>query len=357
LFCLKQSIWYEYCLNINDGKGVPLRRFRYAFYLSLSILLIIVPFTRAFGGVKASFAYPLSNFAGLVQSQWAKLAVDRSRNEVYALNRQKNEIRIFDENGMEIYAFGEGFSNIVDIAVSEEDGDIFVLTRRAQGFTIHVCDYRGEPLSELEIRNVPSDFSGIAVDRILYRHGSLYLIDSYSMRIMVTDEHGFFKHGYDIKSKVVREFSKEDRPARKEGRRFSMEDMSARKEEGIDINGFDVDAQGNMYFTVASLFSAFRMSADGALAGFGRPGGAPGKFGVVGGIAADDLGHIYVSDRLRCVVLVFDEKFDFQGEFGYRGPRPSNLIAPNDMVIDGEGKVYVSQAANRGVSVFKVSYE
>jgi len=318
--------------------------------------LIIVPFTRAFGGVKASFAYPLSNFAGLVQSQWARLAVDRERNELYVLNRQKGEVRIFDENGMEIYVFGEAFSNIVDVAVNE-DGDIFVLTRRAQGFTVHICDYRGEQVSELEIRNAPSAFSEFVADRILYRHGSLYLIDSNSMRIMVTDRNGYFKQGYDVKAKV-RRFSEDDRSARKkEVGRLSADDRSTGTDEGLDINGFDVDAQGNMFFTVASLFSAFRMSAEGELAGFGRSGSAPGKFGVVGGITTDGLGNIYVSDRLRCVVLVFNSNFEFQGEFGYRGPYPRNLIAPDDVVIDGRGNVYVSQAANRGVSVFKVVYE
>jgi hypothetical protein len=61
-----------------------------------------------------------------------------------------------------------------------------------------------------------------------------------------------------------------------------------------------------------------------------------------------------VSDRLRCVVLVFDRNLRFQTEFGYRGAQPSNLIVPDDLAVDSNGNVYIGQAANRGVSVFQV---
>jgi hypothetical protein len=57
------------------------------------------------------------------------------------------------------------------------------------------------------------------------------------------------------------------------------------------------------------------------------------------------------------VVLVFDQELNFQLEFGYRGDQPSNLIVPDDLAVDSSGNVYVGQAANRGVSVFKVVHQ
>ena len=88
---------------------------------------------------------------------------------------------------------------------------------------------------------------------------------------------------------------------------------------------------------------------------FGSPGSAPGKFGVVAGITTDKFGNVFVSDRLRSVVMIFDSKFNFQTEFGYRGTQPDSLIVPDDIVVDDEkGLLYVAQAANRGVSVFKL---
>ena len=113
-------------------------------------------------------------------------------------------------------------------------------------------------------------------------------------------------------------------------------DWKQKQLEDIDLNGFTVDSQGNMFFTVPVLFTAFRLSADGELTGFGRAGSGRGKFGVVAGIATDEMGYIYVSDRLRCVVLVFDPNLQFQTEFGYRGDQPSNLIVPDDLAIDRE---------------------
>jgi DNA-binding beta-propeller fold protein YncE len=110
-----------------------------------------------------------------------------------------------------------------------------------------------------------------------------------------------------------------------------------------------------MYFTVPTLFIACRVSADGKLESFGTSGGARGKFGVVAGIESDESGNIYIADRLRCVVLIFDRDFNFQTEFGYRGPSRHNLVVPDDLAVDaGSGKVYVSQAANLGISVFQV---
>jgi hypothetical protein len=52
------------------------------------------------------------------------------------------------------------------------------------------------------------------------------------------------------------------------------------------------------------------------------------------------------------VVLVFDPSLRFVLEFGYRGDGPSNLIAPFDLGV-GNGKVFVSQARNRGVKAYQ----
>jgi DNA-binding beta-propeller fold protein YncE len=55
-------------------------------------------------------------------------------------------------------------------------------------------------------------------------------------------------------------------------------------------------------------------------------------------------------------VLVFDKDFNFVTQFGSRGLRPGNLIAPDDIAIDNDDKVYVTQGNKRGVSVFKITY-
>jgi len=56
---------------------------------------------------------------------------------------------------------------------------------------------------------------------------------------------------------------------------------------------------------------------------------------------SDDEGYIYVADKLRCVVIIFDKEFRFQNEFGHRSLRPGGLIAPNDLEVDTQGRIYV----------------
>jgi len=315
-------------------------------------LLLMVPLNLAFAGVTASFRFPLSNFSGPVRSQWAKLAIDQERNEIYALRQRKNDIRIFDEHGMEIFVFGEAFASAADIAIGN-DGNIFILTTGYETSTVHLLDYRGEHVSEIPLENVPAAFSEFTADRLVHRQGSLYLADSDSLMVVAVGEDGLFERGYDLK-KVLQPFLPRDDDGE---RKLANSDWKKKKLEDIQINGFTVDDQGNLFFTVPVLFSAFRLSVDGDMTPFGRAGSGRGKFGVAAGIATDDMGYVYVSDRLRCVVLIFDHELKFQMEFGYRGDQPSNLIVPDDLAIDRSGNVYVGQAANRGVSVFRVAFE
>jgi len=319
--------------------------------ISLLSLLAALPANPAFAGVTASFRYPLSNFSGPVLSHWAQLAVDPERNEVYALHRRKNDIRIFDEHGMEIFVFGDGFGSASDITIGD-DGDIFVLSRGYQTATIHLLNYRGEQISEIPLQDVPAAFSKFVADQLVHRNGSLYLVDSDAMKVIVVDEAGRFEKGYDL-DREIKPFVPRDDVQRE----LAIDDWRKRQLEDIELNGFTVDDQGNLFFTVPVLFSAFKLSPRGELARFGKSGSAKGKFGVVAGIATDDMGYIYVSDRLRSVVLVFDCDLNFQTEFGYRGDQPSNLIVPDDLAVDRSGNVYVGQAANRGVSVFKVTHQ
>ena len=111
-----------------------------------------------------------------------------------------------------------------------------------------------------------------------------------------------------------------------------------------------------MLFTIPVLFSAYRLYPDKKMASFGRPGSAPGKFNLVRGIALDSRGNYLVVDRLKSTVMIFDGNFNYVTQFGYRGLRKGNLIAPDDVAVDGRDKVYVTQNVGRGVNVYRVSY-
>jgi len=296
--------------------------------------------------VKGTFLYNLSSFTGPIPYSWVELTIDKEKNELYVCNGSDRSVRIFNENGMEIYNFGEdsdlGNINITHLAV-DKDGNILLLSYKydvkGTSYSIIRCNFRGEFVSKFEPQNLPSDFSGFSPTRIIYREykeGRLYLVDKNLMKVAVTDMSGVYLDGYDLAALL----------------RF---DEKKRRDTGIV--GFDVDNEGNIFFTIPTIFQAFKLSPDGKITAFGQRGSAPGKFNVVGGIAADDKGYLYLTDTLRCVVMIFDKNFKFLREFGYRGYRPSNLIAPMELTVDNRGRIFVSQSARRGVSVFQVVYD
>jgi DNA-binding beta-propeller fold protein YncE len=287
--------------------------------------------------VQTSFLYRLSNFSGPVATNWATISIDEERDEIYVTDSNAGIIRIYNDRGMEVYRFADDWSlGMVLAAAVRNDGNILVLTRRNGRPSIVICNFRGEFLADLNLQDFPPDFADFSPTDMDYRYGRLYLLDNNSLRLAVTDSNGIFLTGYDLGAML--EIEEQKRPA-------------------TQLGGFSVDHAGDIFFTVPVRFSAFKLSTDGKLASFGKPGSAPGRFNVVGGIVADDQGYIYVADRLKSAVLIFDKNFKFVNEFGYRGRRPYNLIAPNYLGLDNAGRLYVSQLASIGVSVFKIIYK
>jgi len=314
----------------------------FALKLAVASLLIIatgvgVGPAEAQTDVQTSFLYRLSNFSGPVPLNWATISMDEARDEIYVTDSQTGIVRIFNDQGMEVYHFGDdwGLGLVLATAV-RNDGYILVLTRKGPRPSIGICNFRGEYLSELALQDVPADFSGFSPTDMKYRNGRIYLLDNNALQLVVTDSNGFFLNGYEL---------------------GAMLEIEPQKRITTQIGGFSVDQAGNIYFTLPVIFSAYRLSTDGKLASFGRAGSAPGRFNNMGGIVADDRGYIYVADRLKSAVLIFDRDFRFLHEFGYRGRKPYNLIAPNDLGLDTKGRLYVSQLASIGVSVFNILYK
>ncbi|MBN1957134.1 MAG: hypothetical protein JXQ81_00410 [Desulfuromonadales bacterium] len=300
---------------------------------------------RAGARLEVSFQHLLSNFSGPIPMLLPKLTFDPSRRELYVLH-QGTEIRIFNAQGMEIYYLGSeaNLGAVADIAV-DMLGDIYLLTHKFPAEGIKVINYRGEPKPSIKLQGLPEEFQSFRPDQIEYRNEHFYLLASNQLQVVVTDPSGHFVRGHDLTDKF-KEIDEEDDKDKAE--------TLSRRELTHNINGFSVGKDGSVYLTSATLFAAFRLRSDGSLDSFGQAGSGAGKFGVVAGISSDDTGNIFVSDMLRSVVLVFDATLEFLAEFGYRGERPEDMIVPNDLVVDSQAsEIYVSQAANKGVGVYK----
>jgi DNA-binding beta-propeller fold protein YncE len=287
--------------------------------------------------IQTNYIYSLSNFSGLVHSNLARIHFDEDRKELYVTDMGDGGVRIFNAQGMEIYRFGDDWNlGSIIAAVVRENGDILVLNQTISSNTIYVCNYRGELKSQFNLKRLPSGFESFSPSSMVYRHEQLYLLDNSAMRLLVTDANGVSLMGYDL---------------------AALTDVDEEKRIQTAIGGFSVDHEKNILFTIPVLFSAFKLTPEGTLSGFGRPGSAPGRFNNTGGIVADDRGYYYVSDRLKHAILIFDKNYRFVKEFGYRGSKPDNLTGPRDLLIDADNRLYVSQLSSRGVSVFKITYE
>ena len=300
---------------------------------------------RAGAKLQMGFLYLLSDFSGAIPSQWARVDYDQQNNEIYTHNPQTNEVQIFNHAGMEIFTFGgDGdIPSLIDIAIGDA-GKIYGLPRRFGNPEVQVFNYRGQPESVIIPQGLPEELRYFRASRLVYQDGKLYLLDSKAMILVLLSLDGTFLGIHDLGAKL-REIADRQDPERE-------------KTTEMTITDFNLDPDGNIYFTAPLQFTAFRLNIDGTFDSFGRSGSGPGKFGVISGIAADEQGNIYVADRLRSVVLLFNRDLQFQGEFGYRGGLPEDLLVPNSLAVDQHGnRVFVSQGANKGVGAYKVIIE
>ena len=304
------------------------------------VSLVLISTTAKAQPVKGTFLYNLSNFTGTISFSWPRVFIDQERNEIYVV--YQNYIRVFNETGMEVYRLGDelDLGSIVDLTL-DRDGNILLLsTKWSQttdkiNYEITRCNYRGEPVSKIEMKNLPAQYSKFSPERMIYREGDLYLASLTTMVVVVTDSNGVFKEVYDI---------------------LPMLELEEKEKQDAMMDGFSIDKEGNFLFTIPPLFRAYKISPDRKVAYFGKSGSTPGRFNIVAGIASDTKGNILVVDKLKCAVMVYDKNFNFLNQFSSRGWKPGFLIGPEDVVIDSQSRVYVTQAGNKGISVFRVTY-
>jgi hypothetical protein len=282
--------------------------------------------------VRSSFIYRLASFTGPIPYNHARVTMDRQRNETYVL--YANSVRIFNDSGMEIYQFGDDLDlgQLADVATDEE-GDIFLLAYKEYRGSIVRCNFRGEPKSTIELRNFPKEYSDFKPNRMIYQQGNFYFASLSGLQVVVTDREGNFKNGYDL---------------------FSLLEFEEKDRENVEVVGFNVDMAGNILLTVPVLFRAFTISPTGEVNYFGKPGSAPGRFNIVGGISRDSKGNYLVVDKLKCAVLVFDKSFNFVTQFGGYGKKPEDLVFPDEIAIDRDDRIYVTQMGKRGVNVYRL---
>ena len=320
--------------------SVPVRR---CLRPAVLVFFLLVP-TLALAGdepeisqaVTSSYLYHLGTFTGTIPFEWVPIIIDEARQEVYVLNSGEHSVYIFNDSGLQVYQFdiNDRLGNVGGLALLE-NGDILLLCYPPSGSeaTLFRCDYRGDVQEEIAFTGLPPALGRFRPDRMVLRKGRLYLAQMGDLRVAVFDLQGKYLEHFDL-AKL----------------------LGLRREDGpvnADLGGFDVDQDGTMFFTVPSMFHGYRLRPGHELEEFGRSGGAPGRFNVVGGIAAGPEGLIFTADTLKSAILVFDQNFNFLFEFGYRGSHPDSMVGPRNIAVSQSGKLYVTQLAKQGIKVFR----
>jgi len=301
----------------------------------LGCLALVAPTLCGADDLRVSHLYELSDFTGTVPYSDVILHADRHHDEVYAV--AGSDVRVFNSSGMEIYGYRHDNheSKIVDLEV-DEAGNIITLNFAPsaiggiRAWWINRSNYRGELTGRVEVSGLPSEIQSFIPSRLFVRDGRFMLVSTGQSQVVVVDESGAFQKHHDLTALL-----------------------------GIDdpdttmISGFSIDRAGNMLLTVPTQFRAYVISPDETVRPFGSAGSAPGKFGVVAGIAGTDDGHYLVADKLRGVVMVFDSSFSLVTEFA--GNSRWALARPTVLELGNSGRLYVSQSRKRGVAVLGLS--
>src|SRR5208283_3106807 len=323
------------------------------FFMILAAFILQSPSAIAGDTPDASFLLKLSTFSGVIPYAMPKIYVDGPRNEVYVISTTDSSVGIYNQSGMETYRFTNDSFNYdsgsspeyFSDATVDADGNIVLLIytlnpNNQMSYGVELCNYRGDKIKKIEIKGLPEKFLKIFPTRLKYRDGLFYLADQNTMRLIVIDEEGVYKDGYELP--LLMGLDKKDNKGRD-------------KMGDVGMVDFSIDKDGSILFTSPVLGLAYSVSPDRQVTSFGRRGSAPGRFGVPSAIVADAKGNYYVADTLRCVVIVFDKDKNFVTEFGGRGYLPGNFIGPKMLAIDNKDRVYISQLANRGVSVYQLT--
>jgi hypothetical protein len=304
--------------------------FRFATLALLAALA--APATVRAQPVDVSFLYKLSSTTGVIPFHGLSVSYEPVGKETIVVG--SGRVTIFNSSGMEVYSFGDdpALGGIV-AAAPTDNGDYVLLSQVDDGQqAIVVANFRGELVGRVEPRGLPDSVPRpFLASAIGWAKDHIYLADLGGMRIVVLGMDGAFLEFHDLAERC--------------------EVADKRADNGL--KGFRVAANGDILFTVQPLFKAYVLKPGGELVAFGQRGSARGKFNVITGIAADERGYYYVADILKSAVLVFDKNLRWVKEFGYRTNKPGAIFAPVDLAA-GDGKVFVSQFARKGVSVFEV---
>lgn len=119
------------------------------------------------------------------------------------------------------------------------------------------------------------------------------------------------------------------------------------------IGAIAYDSDGNLYVGENRSGQVFVYAPDGRLRQqFGSRGRDDGQFQSITGIAIDDQGSIYVSDAQALAVQIFDSQGNFVRGWGRHEMGGANFSLPSGIAVDSQHRILVTDELRHQVKIF-----
>lgn len=222
------------------------------------------------------------------------VAID-GQDRVYVLDTRLKKVLVYDSLGLFEFSVGskDDFVHPVGLAVSQDGQRIYVVDRgslNADDHKVVVFAPDGARIQTLGPRGKGEGQFNIPLEAAVTPEGNLAVLDSGNFRVQIFDPHGRFLRAFGSLGNASGQLS---RP-----------------------RGIAVDKDGNFYVSDAAFnnVQVFNPSGELLLAIGGldlEPG--PGRFALIGALAADEAGYVYVADSFHKKIEVYRRLSDEQG--------------------------------------------
>ncbi|HEY5548490.1 MAG TPA: hypothetical protein VIL17_02710 [Coriobacteriia bacterium] len=346
-------------MNVDSGAGAPVttggamaraRRRRIIVLTALAVALAALSYAAFYyaqnrrlpipqvtaGGQVLEPPHFLFAFAGTESEGMTKPAgIGLNGDRVYVTDFAKRTVRAYTRDGGYLFTFGaisDGantrLSSPVHIAVAS-DGTVWVTDRGLKG--IYIFDADGKFLRKFVPAGDPKlSWSPLAI--AFGPEGDLYVSD-----VGDTDKHRILVFAPD--GRMIAEWGR-------------TEQVSAAQDSpggflfpnGIAVNGTGADAL--VYVADGNNRRVQVFHPDGTFVRIINTSGTPR------GLAVDSEGRLYVVDTLAHVVDIYAANGAQLATFGESGVGPGQFRFPNDIAIDGAGRLLITDRDNNQVQVW-----
>lgn len=333
------------------GAMARARRRRVAVLVGLAVLLAALtyaayyytqnrrlPIPEVVAGAQAAFQPPefLFAFSGTDSQAMTKpTGIAVIADKVYVTDFALRTVRAYTRDGGYLFDFGpikdganKALNSPVHLAVSKSN-EIWVTDRGLKG--VYIFDASGKYLRKFVPNNDPK-FAWSPLAIAFGPDGTIYISDvgdTAKHRILVFAAGGTFITEWGKTAQVV---SAGDFPGD-----FLFPN-------GIVVKGTGTDAQ--VFVADGNNRRVQVFKTDGTFVRVINTSGTPR------GVALDAAGHLYVVDALSHRVDIYDDKGTSLATFGENGVGPGQFNFPNDVTVDKDGRILITDRDNNQVQVW-----